>query len=261
MKYLLTSLILIVTLFSCSQSKNEKTEEEIPSVELKTETADSSIIKHFENENHTRKSTSTGTVSNGKLKNGAIIPFKGSNFSYFDTTSYLANRGFVNSVIKDVVLATYKEMENLYPNDHFCIMECSNKHGGEIKPHRTHQNGLSIDFMVPKNKNGERYYDLDNLGAQHYLLQFNDKGQWKEDTTVTIDFEKIAQHLILLDKNARKKGYRISKVILMKELKDELYATTSGKKIKEQNIYITKNLSKLINLLHDDHYHIDFEKI
>lgn len=261
MKYLLTSLILIITLFSCSQSKNEKAETETTNTEPKVAVIDSTIIKHYQDNLHSNKSTSLGSVSNGNLKNGAIFPFSGPNFNYFDTTSYLANRGFLNSDIKEIVLKAYAEMHRIYPQDTFCIMECSNKHGGEIKPHRTHQNGLSIDFMVPKQKDGKRYYGLDNLEAQHYLLQFNESGEWKEDTSISIDFETMAKHILMLEKVARENGYKISKVIFMKELKDELYTTTYGKKIKEQNIYITKNLSKLINLLHDDHYHIDFEKI
>ena len=43
---------------------------------------------------------------------------------------------------------------------------------------------------------------------------------------------------------------------------DSLQSTSLGSvsngKLKTSGIYITKNLSKVINDLHDDHYHVDF---
>jgi penicillin-insensitive murein endopeptidase len=71
-------------------------------------------------------------------------------------------------------------------------MECSNKEGGRIFPHRTHQNGLSVDFMIPLIKNGIPYYGLDNLGANHYLLDFNNNGEYLKDTSIKIDFNMVA---------------------------------------------------------------------
>ena len=140
-------------------------------------------------------------------------------------------------------------------------MECSNQHGGQMKPHRTHQNGLSVDFMMPLKKNQTPFYELDLMGKNHYLLTFDNYGRYSKDPNVVIDFDLVAKHILLLNQNAKKKGFKISKVIIKIELKDELYNSKYGQELKESGIYIVKALSPLINSLHDDHYHIDFEKL
>jgi len=114
--------------------------------------------------------------------------------------------------------------------------------------------------MMPKLKNQKPYYGLDTIGVNHYWLNFNNKGQYSKDTSITIDFESIAQHILLLQKEAKKHRLKIQKVIIKTELKDELFQGEYGKKLKESGIYIVKSLSPTINALHDEHYHIDFKE-
>ena len=211
--------------------------------------------------NNNLKSTSAGSVSNGNLKNGKLIPFQGSNFKYFDETSYLSGRAFLNSKVLKTVIGGYNQLETLYPSRTFQIMECAHEHGGKLWPHRTHQNGLSVDFMMPKLKNGIPYYGLDSLGTQHYWLSFNNNGKYEKDTSISIDFELIAHHILTLQKEAKKQGLKIAKVIIKTELKEELYYGQFGQKLKTSGIYIVKSLTPAINALHDEHYHIDFKEI
>ncbi|HLP10457.1 MAG TPA: hypothetical protein VK177_00900 [Flavobacteriales bacterium] len=206
-------------------------------------------------------SKSKGSVGNGSLENGKLMPWNGNNFMYFDTSSYYSEHAFVNDKVLKTVLSTYAEMEKLVPGRKFRIMECSNKEGGRIWPHRTHQNGLSIDFMSPLTKEGEICYEHDNCGRIHYLMDFDENGRFIKDTSVSIDFNTLALHLLTLNTEAKKNGLRINKVILKMELKDELYATENGKKLKNSGLYITQKLDRLINSLHDDHYHVDFDVI
>ncbi|NVK05872.1 MAG: penicillin-insensitive murein endopeptidase [Flavobacteriia bacterium] len=203
-------------------------------------------------------SVSIGGVSYGSLENGKLVPFQGDNYLYFDTTSYLAGRAYLNDKVLAAVLRSYEEMEGKLPNRQFRIMECSNAHGGRLWPHRTHQNGLSVDFMMPLVQNGEPYYELDNTGRNHYFLDFDDDGQYSEDESVSINFDLVAQHILILDEKAREQGMRITKVIINTDLKDELFATPHGRQLQNSDIYIVQRLSNMINALHDDHYHIDF---
>ena len=53
----------------------------------------------------------------------------------------------------------------------------------------------------------------------------------------------------------------MAKTSLKLELKDELYKTVYGKKVKNAGIYFAMNLPPFINNNHDDHYHIDFETV
>jgi len=201
-----------------------------------------------------------GSVSNGSLEHGKLLPYHGNNYSYFDTTSYFSGRAFLHEDVLAFTLKAYKELESV--SDRFYrIMECSNKKGGKLLPHQTHQNGTSIDFMMPLTKDHKPYYKLDKTGVSHYWLTFDDAGKYSEDKSVEIDFEAIAQHILLLNEAAKEKGWKIKKVIIKIELKDELYATPSGKKLKANGIYVVQGLSKLVNALHDEHYHIDFTKV
>lgn len=203
-------------------------------------------------------SISSGTVSNGSLKNGRIFPFKGPNFIYFDSTSYLNKHAFTHEKVHRTVLATYQRFETILPAFEFGLMECSNEHGGKIWPHRTHQNGLSVDFMSPLLKNGVSSTDFNTIGLPHYLMDFNEDGIYTEDLTYSIDFNLMARHILLLNEEAEKNGLKIEKVILKIALKDNLFATEYGKKLKASGIYFATNLSELIDSLHDDHYHVDF---
>ena len=213
------------------------------------------------NKGNSKPSISKGKVEKGSLKNGKLIPFNGKNYRYFDTSSYLGGRAFLNDKVLKTTLETYKKLETLHPKRKFCTMECSHKHGGKLFPHKTHQNGLSVDFMMPLLKNKKAYYNLDNLGIAHYWLEFDENGKYSEDKSISIDFNLIAEHILILDKIARKNGLKINKVIIKIELKDELFATKFGKRLKKSGIYVVKSLTPLINSLHDEHYHVDFESI
>lgn len=244
-------------IFSCQGQ--EKKSSKVENVEIEKQ---SKVEKYYnENKGDEKPSRSFGTVAEGTLENGKLIPFCGKNFEYFDTLSYLSGRAFLNSSILQIILETYSELEKQLPDRKFYVMESSNKNGGDLFPHRSHQNGLSIDFMMPLIKENMNYYGLDTTGTDHYWLEFDNDGRYSKDISVSIDFDLVARHILLLDKIARVYKYKIAKVIIKTELKDELFATPYGQKLKASEIYIVKNLTPLINSLHDDHYHIDFEAI
>ena len=113
--------------------------------------------------------------------------------------------------------------------------------------------------MVPKKRGKAQSKWLDGLGLWHYLLEFTDDGKSIINQAIEIDFETMGKHILALDRAARKNGLKINKVILKIELKDDFYATESGKKVKQKGIYFARSLSDIVNRVHDDHYHIDFE--
>lgn len=208
------------------------------------------------------KSVSIGEVNKGAIENAYQLPRKGKNFKYFSLFSYyVLGRAYVNSAVYHAVLESYSELYKSHPEKYFRIMECSRKHGGSMRPHRTHQNGLSVDFSTPLIKNGKQTTFYNKVGIFHYALNFNNKGQLKINRKVSVDFDLMAEHILLLDIAARKHGYKISKVIFKLELKDALFATENGKKLKAKGIYFAQRLTPVINKLHDEHYHVDFEKI
>ena len=256
--------LLFLTLFSFTTLLSQQDYKSVLDSLQATDTVVNSIeieAYYQKNKGNDFLSKSEGTVSKGKLINGKLIPFKGKNFTYFDTQSYLNGRAYLNGKVLKTLLAAYKEFETLLPNRMFYVMECSNKDGGKLFPHRTHQNGLSIDFMMPLIKGGKPFYRLDTLGADHYFLEFDNNGRYKEDITISIDFNLVAQHILILNKAAKLLHIKLAKIIINTDLKDELFATHYGKTLKTSGIYVVQKLSPLINSLHDDHYHIDFEAL
>ena len=213
-------------------------------------------------------SKSLGSVGNGQLENPYLLPWSGKNFRYFSPISYfIFDNGYTHSKVHNTLLEAYKICEQTCPGIQFRVMECSDKKGGKLMIHRTHQNGMSIDFMSPKKKPGQQQNGKDKqsklfdlLGMWHYLLEFSNAGKLNGSKKISIDFETMGQHILALDKAARNNGLRIKKVIFKIELKGDFY-TPSGKKVQQKGIYFARALPPFTNKVHDDHYHVDFEII
>lgn len=208
------------------------------------------------------ESESIGKVNNGKIINAYKLPRKGENFKFYSYFGYhVIGRCYIHSGIHKTILESYEILEKENPDYTYCIMDCSRRKGGRLFPHKTHQNGTSVDFMTPLVKNGKHKTFYDNISVFRYLMKFDSKGRSRISKRVKIDFDAVAQHILILEKTARKNGFKIRKVILETNLKDDLFSTKYGAELKRRNIYFVKSLPKAIDELHDDHYHIDFIKI
>lgn len=253
------SLTLFV-LFSCQSQVVKK------ALKNETEVLNDSLVNKIQifqllHSDSTKKSISIGSVSNGSLKNGKLMPFEGENFFYFDTSSYLQGRAFVNQKVKFLCLETYRELNITLPKRKFGIMECSHEKGGKLSPHITHQNGLSVDFMTPMQSKDTANYSLDYIGLQHYFLDFDADGKYLKNKSIEIDFDAMALHILKINELAKKHGLKIDKILFKIELKDNLFASKYGDKLKASGIYFALKLPTHINNLHDDHYHIDFKSL
>lgn len=208
------------------------------------------------------QSKSLGTYGGGQLENGYIMPFSGANFRYFSPMSYfMLNNAYTHHRVMHTVLDAYQSCEQSCANTKFLLMECSDRYGGKMMLHNTHQNGLSIDFGVPKVSKGKVVRWTNYLGLMHYQLDFDDLGRLKVVPSIAIDFETMARHILALDDAGKKHGVSIKKVIFKIEMKNAFFATPSGKEVKRRGIYFAQNLPDLINRYHEDHYHIDFKLI
>jgi penicillin-insensitive murein endopeptidase len=205
-------------------------------------------------------SEASGSVRDGKLHNGYLMPFEGPNFRYFSRFSYyILNNAYVHSDVYNTLMEAYQTCETTCPDREFVLMECTRKHGGQMLIHWTHQNGTSVDFMVPK-KNGDDHDVWSNkAGMFHYLFQFDPVGKFALNGDTEIDFECMARHILALDDAAARNGIHIRKILFNTHLQDELYSTESGKELQQRGIRIIPHLSDLVNRYHDDHYHVDFE--
>lgn len=94
-------------------------------------------------------STCYGTAADGSLNNGGKLPSSGANYSVYSSIGSMIGRTYVHSEVYAVVVDAYFKLEKSLPKNVFVYGESGKKRGGEFDPHKTHRNGLSVDFMVP----------------------------------------------------------------------------------------------------------------
>ncbi|WP_455209579.1 penicillin-insensitive murein endopeptidase [Kaarinaea lacus] len=195
-----------------------------------------------------------GSPSNGRLEGGVSLPKSGANFQSYSTLGHLLRRTYVHREVKDIIIATYRELEQQAPGKQFVYGETGWPSGGSFKPHKTHQNGLAVDFMVPVvDKTGTSIALPTNVTNKYgYDIEFDDKGQRSD---YDIDYEAMATHLMLLHQQSVKNGYNIKLVVFDPQLQSYLFKSSSGNYLKTK----LKFTSKRAWVRHDDHYHVIFD--
>jgi penicillin-insensitive murein endopeptidase len=199
------------------------------------------------------ESTCFGTVSNGRLENGVRLPVSGPNFSSYSSLAANLGRTYVHSKVLEVVVAAYSALEKSAPRTVFVYGEAGWASGGRIRPHRTHQNGLSVDFFVPVRDRSGRSVTLPTSVTNRfgYDVEFDKNGRFED---YTIDFEAMAEHLYQLHVAATARGVGIALVILDPPYLPKLFATPRGSFL-QQNLKFMKGAAWV---RHDEHYHVDF---
>jgi penicillin-insensitive murein DD-endopeptidase len=194
-----------------------------------------------------------GTPAKGRLDDGVELPSDGANFSSYSSVGSLAGRTHVHSKVLAAILDSYKALERSAPTKVFVYGETGWKSGGRIRPHKTHQNGTSVDFMVPVLKDGKSVpLPTSLLNKFGYDLEFDDHGRMD---SYTIDFDAIALHLRALQAAAAARGIKVGRVIFEVPLQKHLFATPDGGPLKNLMTFSTKQAW----VKHDEHYHVDFD--
>lgn len=194
-----------------------------------------------------------GTVSNGRLESSVALPTHGSNFSPYSRLAVTAGRTHVHATVADVVTAAYAELARQTPEVHYVYGETGWPSGGRFKPHRTHQNGLSVDFFVPVRDAAGRSVTLPTPVGERfgYDIEFDAQGRWGE---YRIDFAALAEHLYQLHRAAADRGIGLALVIVDKPFLPRLFDTPRG-------AYLRQHLNFMKGrpwVRHDEHYHVDF---
>lgn len=199
------------------------------------------------------ESTCFGTTSNGSLENGVKLPAGGNNFTSYSRAAILAGRTYVHSEVRDIIVDAYEALEITHPGKVYKYAETGKQNGGLFKPHKTHQNGLSVDFMTPmKTKSNKSVHLPTNVfNRLGYDIELDSKGKYKE---LSIDYEALAAHIAELHKQAKSSGHDLWRVILDPDLQPPLFETAHGLYLRKY-IQFTKKRSWV---RHDEHYHIDF---
>ena len=199
-------------------------------------------------------STCHGTTSKGYLEHGVQLPAEGANFEGYSTVARLAGRTYVHSSVEKIIVAAYSDLEKEQPTKVYKYAETGLQEGGQFKPHKTHRNGLSVDFMTPViNEEGESVHlPTHLLNKFGYDIEFDGNDQYDG---LSIDYEAIAAHIVALHKQARAQGFDLWRVIFDPNLQPNLYKTPYGEYLKH-NVQFS---SKRAWVRHDEHYHVDFD--
>ncbi|MBA4369156.1 MAG: replication initiation protein [Desulfobacterium sp.] len=201
-----------------------------------------------------KSSTCYGTTKDGRLENGWQLPSSGKNFEAYSSLGVILGRNYVHSKVYEVVVAAYKTLESSAPEKVFVYGESGFKEGGRFRPHKTHANGLSVDFFVPvvNQAGGSVKLPISPLNKFGYSIEFNQNAQYND---LALDFEAMAKHLLAIKQAADAHSVGIGVVIFDNSFQEKLFATPTGKKLPELMRFSVKQPW----VRHDEHYHIDFE--
>lgn len=202
---------------------------------------------------HAQGSQCHGTVSHGRLEGGVSLPLQGANFSAYSRIAAAAGRTHVHSKVHGVMLAAYAALAASQPGKVFVYGETGWASGGRFRPHRTHQNGLSVDFFVPVLDKAGRSVPLPtDLGDRFgYDIEFDASGHYGD---YRIDMPALAEHLYQLHAAAKAAGVGISLVIFDTAYLPRLWATPRGAFLKQHLPFMRGKPW----VRHDEHYHVDF---
>ena len=198
-------------------------------------------------------STCYGSISNGRLEEGRQLPERGANYEAYSQLGVKLGRTWLHSDVASAIIQAYAALESTAPGKRFVYGETGFARGGRIRPHRTHQRGTSVDFMVPVLDAAGKSVPLPSSLANKYgyATEFDAEGK---AGGVRIDFEAMAEHLHKLSLAARQNGSVIERVIFDPALMPRLFQTARGKEL-ERMLPFMKTKAWI---RHDEHYHVDF---
>ncbi len=141
-----------------------------------------------------------GTTAQGKLENGWQLPSSGANYEAYSLIGVAAGRNYVHSSVYHAVEDAYRLLESTQPNKHFVYGETGWANGGTFKPHKTHQNGLSVDFFVP----------VTNNKGQSVALPTKVKGMFRDSLNIDLPdigdiYKKVFIRHDLIHRNGKNK--------------------------------------------------------
>jgi penicillin-insensitive murein endopeptidase len=194
-----------------------------------------------------------GTVSNGRIEGSVKLPVSGPNFTAYSTLGATAGRTHVHSKVSEVIVSAYAALATADPSITYVYGETGWASGGRIRPHRTHQNGLSVDFFVPVRNKAGKSVPLPTSPANRlgYNIEFDANAKYED---YQIDFVALSEHLYQLHVAAKAKRVGIALVILDNAFLPKLFSTPRGPYL-QQNLTFMKGKPWV---RHDEHYHVDF---
>lgn len=188
----------------------------------------------------------------GKLEGGISLPCDESNFEVYSGLACTLGRNYLHPLVTKTVVDAYAILRDRVPGRKWQYGDTGWGKGGRIRPHRTHQNGLSADFFMPVNgKSGQPsvlpVYPWNKFG---YGIDFTKTGTYKE---LQIDWKAVVNHWLALKEAGEKYGVAIGRIII-----DPPFQPILLKADERAAQFRSVLMEKSAWIRHDEHYHIDF---
>ena len=198
-------------------------------------------------------STCYGSPNKGRVEQAVQLPSSGPNFSAYSAIGVNLGRTYVHTAVRDVLVTVFANLARTHPTKVFVYGETGLKEGGLFRPHRTHQNGLSVDVMIPViDKNGKSVALPTSITNKFgYDIEFDPQARFDG---LTIDFEALGAFLHEVRAVSKLQKMDISLVIFDPQYFPKLLATQHGKELSAELNFMRKPAW----VRHDEHIHIDF---
>lgn len=193
-----------------------------------------------------------GTPSHGRLQDGVQLPVSGKNFEAYSPMGAHLDRTWVHAEVAQAMLAAWQQLAAAAPGVVYVYGETGHAAGGPMPPHRTHEAGISADFMVPVRDAAGRSVRLPASALNKYGYAWEFDGAGKADG-LTIDYDALGAHLLALDRAGEQLHAPIQRVIFDPRLMEHLFQTRHGAALRALPFMRQKPWIR-----HDEHYHVDF---
>ena len=188
------------------------------------------------------------------VQNAKRLASKGANFQTYSRFLSAIGRTHVHEKVRDAMVEAYASLEKRTPDVIYVYGETGWKNGGNFWPHRTHRNGMCVDFMVPvKKANIPTTLFLWPGNAWGYNVRFDEHGK---HNAYSIDFEAMVEHLDALQNACKLFSLKIKVVIVDLPLLALLKKSDTHQKLKGIPFAAFKAWFP-----HDSHYHVEFEEL
>lgn len=199
-------------------------------------------------------SRSSGTVAKGRLEHGRPLRPWGEGYATYSFLGAVLGRQYVHAAVRDALEAACTATAGRDPRRTFVLGEMGWPGGGRFRPHRTHQNGMSVDVFMPLvDRNGApatpQTWPWNKFG---YGLEFDAEGRLGN---LRIDFEALAGFLRELQTQAATRDLAITKIIIAPEYVPLVLATPSGRQLGKLAEALSRGPAWV---RHDEHFHVDF---
>ena len=200
-------------------------------------------------------SDARGSRSRGSLVNGHPIAPWGPGFVTYSFLGAALGRQYIHGAVRAVLLPALDEAATAHPGTRFVVAETGWPTGGPFSPHHTHENGTSVDVLVPMRDRASGAPE--SLSSSPFAL-FGYGHELDRDGrlgALELDASALASFLCALDALGSEEA-RPTRIILAPELQPavedamapQCRARLRGRWLREAAWW-----------RHDEHLHVDFD--